>query len=130
MYRHVVRSMVLVSLAALVGIPAAAQVRVNLGPVHIRIANEAPPRARYERRSARPDRNAVWINGYWHRDSDQWVWMSGRWDQRPEPRARWINARYRREGKAWRYEPARWSTQTIDEGPDYQQWKHDHPRGR
>jgi hypothetical protein len=56
--------------------------------------------------------------------------MSGRWDQRPDPHARWINARYRREGTAWRYEPARWSNQQVEEGPDYQQWKSQHPRGR
>jgi hypothetical protein len=128
MYKHVVKSMVLVSLAALIGIPAAAQVRVNLGPVHLRIANEAPPRARYERRTVRTHRDAVWINGYWDRRDDQWMWTSGRWEQRPERRARWIRARYQRDGSAWRYEPARWSNQQVVEGDDYRQWRSQHPR--
>jgi hypothetical protein len=130
MYRQVLKSMALTSFALLIAIPAVAQVRADLGPLHIRIASDAPPRAQYERRSARTDRNAIWIKGYWHRQDDRWVWVSGRWDHRPDARAHWINARYRREGNAWRYEPARWSNQQVDEGPDYQQWRHDHPRGR
>ena len=130
MYKRVWQSLVLTSLAVLIAIPAVAQVRADLGPLHIRIANDAPPRAQYERRSARPHRNAIWIKGYWHRQDDRWVWIPGRWDQRPDRNARWINARYRREGRAWRYEPAHWSNQQVVEGDDYRQWRSQHPRGR
>ena len=130
MYKYILKSMAITGFAVLTALPAVAQIRADLGPVRIRIATEAPPRAKYERRTVRPDRDSVWINGYWHRDNDQWSWMSGRWDHRPDPKARWINARYTREGSAWRYEPARWSNQQVDEAPDYQQWKSQHPRGR
>ena len=130
MYKRVWQSIVLTSLAALIAIPAVAQIRAELGPLHIRIANNAPPRAQYERRSARPNRNAIWINGYWHRQDDRWVWMSGRWDQRPDRNARWIKARYRREGRAWRYEPAHWSNQQLLEGDDYRQWRTDNRSDR
>lgn len=123
MYKQVLKSIVLTSFAALVALPAAAQIRADLGPVHIRIANDAPPRARYERRTPRPHRDSVWINGYWDRRDDRWDWSSGRWEQRQDRRARWIKARYKKEGRAWRYEPARWSHQDLLEGDDYRQYR-------
>jgi hypothetical protein len=124
--------MLLSSFAVLIAIPAVAQVRADVGPLHIRIATDAPPRVRHERRTARPHRNAVWINGYWDRQDDRWAWVSGRWEQPSDRRARWINARYRREGSAWRYEPAHWSHQQLVEGEDYQRWRNEHrsDRGR
>lgn len=131
MYRHIFKSMVLTSLAALIAIPASAQVRADLGPIHIRIATDAPPRARYEARPTRPHRDAVWINGYWDRQDDRWGWVSGRWDQPSERRVRWIRATYSREGCpwyrrsncAWRYVPGHWSNQRVVEGEDYQRWR-------
>jgi hypothetical protein len=125
--------MVLTSLAALIAIPAFA----DLGSIHIRIATNAPPRAQYERRPARPYSDAVWINGYWDRQDDRWAWLSGRWERPNYPRAYWINARYTREGCpwyhrsgcAWRYEPGHWSNQQLVEGEDYKQWKHEHGSG-
>ena len=126
MYRGVLKAMVLTSFAVLVGIPAFAQIRADLGPVHIRIASDAPPKARYETRTARPDRDSVWIKGYWDRQGDQWAWSAGRWDRPSERNARWVNARYQREGSAWRYEPAHWSHQQVVEGDDYTKWKGEH----
>ena len=128
MYRRVLKSMVLTSLAVLNAMPAFAQFRAELGPVHIRIAPEGPPRARYERRTTRPQRNAVWIKGYWDRQDDRWFWISGRWEQPRDRRDRWVNARYRREGRAWRYEPAHWSHQQVVEGEDYRRWRDDERR--
>ena len=96
MYKRVLKTLVLTSLAIAVASPSFAQVRVNLGPVHIRIANDAPPRARYERRTPRPDRDSVWINGYWDRQGDQWAWSSGRWERPHDRRTRWIRLRHTR----------------------------------
>ena len=126
MYKSVLRAMLITSFAVLVAIPASAQVRADLGPLHIRIANQAPPRPQYERRTPRPHRDAVWIRGYWHWQDDRWAWMSGRWEEPRDRHARWINARYRREGSAWRYEPAHWSNQQLVEGDDYQRWRNEH----
>ena len=138
MFRYILKSMVLTALAALMAIPAAAQIRADVGPLHIRIASDAPPRARYERRPARPHRDAVWIGGYYHRQDDSWAWTSGRWDQRPDRNARWIRARYAREGCSrssrrdcrWRYEPAHWSNQQVTEGEDYQRWREERRSNR
>ncbi len=131
MHSRALKSIVLTSLAVLFAIPASADVRADLGSVHIRIASEAPPRARYERRAGRPQRDAVWIRGYWDRQDAGWAWVSGRWEQPPNRGSRWINARYKREGCpwyrrggcSWRYEPAHWSHQRVVEGEDYQQWR-------
>ncbi|HEY6555225.1 MAG TPA: hypothetical protein VI669_17845, partial [Vicinamibacteria bacterium] len=124
MYRRVLKSVLLTSFAVLVALPVSAQmIRADLGPLRIRIATDAPPRARYERRTVRPYRDAVWINGYWDRQDDQWAWLSGRWERPTNRRDRWVRARYIREGNAWRYEPARWSHQQLVEGDDYREWR-------
>jgi hypothetical protein len=133
MFKRAFNSMMLSSFAVLLAIPAAAQVRADLGPIHIRIVSDAPPRARHERRAARPHRDAVWIKGAWDRQDDRWVWVSGRWEQPTRSRARWINATYSREGCSWfsrrncrwRYVPGHWSYQQVREGEDYRQWRNE-----
>jgi len=128
MYWRVLRTVALASLTAFAASPAIGQIRADLGPVHIRIATDAPPRAQSEHRPARPHQDSVWIGGYWDRQGDRWAWESGRWEQPRDRHSRWINARYQREGKAWRYEPAHWSDQQLIEGDDYQRWKSEqHP---
>lgn len=110
----------------LLAIPAAADIRGDIGPLHIRIATDAPPHVRYEHRSARPSRDAIWIKGYWDRRGDRWEWVAGRWEQPPNRHERWIDARYRRESGAWRYEPAHWSHQQLVEDDDYRHWREEH----
>jgi hypothetical protein len=130
MYPRVLKSMVLTTLAVLTVSPASAQIRADLGPLHIRIATDAPPRARAERRPPRPDRDSVWINGYWDRQDNKWAWLDGRWDRPSDRQARWVKPRYSREGNAWRYDPAHWSNQQVVEGEDYQQWRNEHRSDR
>lgn len=136
MFRHFLRVTALAFLTLFMAAPAAAQLRADIGPLHIRIATDAPPRGRYERRPARPSRQSIWVGGYWDRQQDRWSWIDGRWDQPRSPRSRWIQARYSREGCswfnrrncAWRYEPAHWSDQQLVEGEDYQRWRNDRSR--
>jgi WXXGXW repeat (2 copies) len=109
---------------------ATAQVRlgVNAGPLRIRIAPEAPPPPRVERRPSRPSRNHVWIGGYWDRQGERWDWAPGRWE-RPEQRgSQWIKPRYQQEGGAYRYDPGHWSHQKVEEGEDYSRWHKEHGR--
>lgn len=119
-------------LAVFSGEPAFAQVRlgVDLPSVHIRIAPDAPPRPRYERRTPRPGPNHLWIKGYWDRQGDQWGWAPGRWEEPAQQGSTWIRPQYRREGGAYRYEPGRWSHQQMVEGEDYSNWRKEHGRGR
>ncbi len=94
--------------------------------LEVRIAQEAPPRPRHEHRSTRPDRDSVWVAGYWDWQGSQWGWLPGRWD-RPEDRSsRWVTPRYQREQGAYRYEPGHWSNQHVVEGDDYRKWKEGH----
>jgi hypothetical protein len=94
----------------------------------IRIASTEPPRARNERPSPRPDRDAVWTGGYWHWEGSRWGWNRGRWD-RPEQRShRWVAASYAREGKVWRYEPPHWSNRQVVESDEYRRWKQENRR--
>lgn len=123
MYKRIVKSIVLGSLALLTALPALGQIRADLGGLHIRISNERPPRARHERRPSRTHRDAVWIGGYWDRQDERWDWVGGRWEQPTDRRHRWIRARYRQEYGSWRYEPAHWSHQRVIEGDDYRQWR-------
>ncbi len=130
MLTRVLKSMVLASLALLTALPASAQIRADLGPLHIRIATEAPPAVRYERRGPRPNRDSVWVNGYWDRQDDRWDWVAGRWDRPSDRHARWVRPKYAREGRAWRYEPGHWSNQHLDEGDDYRRWRDEHRSDR
>jgi hypothetical protein len=113
------------------GMPASAQVRigVDLGPVSIRIAPDAPPPPRWERRSVWPGRSYVWIGGYWDRQEDQWAWTPGRWEEPARRDSRWIRPRYLQQDGAYRYEPGHWSHQQMVEGDDYTRWHKEHGRG-
>lgn len=138
MQKSLARLVIPAMLAVLMCAPAFAQVRigVDLGPVRIRIAPEAPPRPRWERRSHQPSRSHVWIQGYWDRQGDQWAWAPGRWEEPSQRGSRWVRPRYVREGRYYRYEPGRWSHQRMEEGEDYSNWRkergrgHDNGRGR
>ncbi len=125
MYRRILKSIVLSSLAAFIAAPAVAQIHADIGPLHIRIVGEAPPRVRPERRPPRPNRGDVWIAGYWDRRDDRWEWSTGRWERPMDRNIRWVNPRYKREGDRWRYDPGHWSNQRLSEGDDYQEWRRD-----
>ena len=126
MFKRILKSMAPVALLALVSAPTAAQpAPPNL---EIRITHSAPPRFRHERIPSRPDRDSVWIKGYWHWEGSRWDWVNGRWE-RPEQRShRWVAPRYRREGNVWRYEPPHWSHHRVVEGDEYRRWREEHRR--
>jgi len=118
-------------LGAAFSLPAAAQVPVPPMPhLEIHVGHTRPPRIRYERRMPRPDRDSIWIAGFWDWQGDQWTWVPGRWDHPRDRHARWIRPRYRSEYGAYRYEPGHWSTERIVEGDDYRRWRDEHRHGR
>lgn len=124
MYSRVLRSIAPAALAAVISAPALAQ--PSPPNLEIRITNNAPPRVRRERVPPRPDRNAVWVKGYWHWGGSRYEWVSGRWDHPQDRSHRWIAPRYAREGNAYRYEPPHWSNQQVVEGDEYRRWKQEH----
>lgn len=130
MHRLSMTTLLLASFAVFPAIPATAQIRADIGGLHIRIVNDHPPRARYERRTRRPDRQSIWINGYWDRRGDRWDWTPGRWERRRAANARWIAPRYVRENRVLLYEPGHWSNERLVEGDDYRAWRQNNPRRR
>ena len=66
------------------------------GEIVIRLA---PPRMVVEKRSPRPSRNHVWVQGYQNWDGDHYAWTQGRWEQPPRAHAKWVAHHYvRRNG--------------------------------
>ncbi len=132
MPRHLSIFLLPALLAVVSATPASAQIRVGLdvGPVIIRIAPEAPPPPRVEYRMVRPSRRHIWIAGYWDRRDDRWDWAPGRWEEPSRRGSTWVRPQYRREGEAYRYEPGRWSYQRMEEGEDYSRWHKEHGNGR
>ena len=118
------------ALVLLTGAPTTAQVRlgVDIGSLRIRVAPDAPPPLRQERRSPRPGPNHLWIAGYWDRQGDRWDWAPGRWEEPAERGSRWVKPQYRHEGGAYRYDPGHWSHQKVEEGEDYSRWRKEHGR--
>jgi len=131
MNQRLLKPFLLGAFAVSMAAPAFAQtaIRADIGPLHIRIVDDAPPPIRYERRPPRPDRDYIWIGGYWDRRGDRWDWVSGRWDRPYDRRYSWVRARYVREGRQWRYEPGHWSNERLDDS-DYRRWRNDRNRGR
>ena len=124
MFRRILISIAPAVLAAFSAAPALAQ---PFPPgLEIRIATTAPPHARHEVISQRPDHDSVWIKGYWHWEGDRWGWTNARWERPGQKSHTWVAARYVREGKAWRYEPPHWSYQRVTEGDEYRHWKQEH----
>jgi hypothetical protein len=132
MFKRLMRSVFLGALATIVTAPLFAQLPPPppLPGLEIRIGRQAPPRIRHERRTRRPERNAVWIRGFWHWEGDNWVWIPGRWAVPEGRHAHWVAPRYRREYGGWRYEPGHWSNQRVVESEDYRRWREEHRRDR
>ena len=67
MFRRILKSVSMAALATVVSAPIFAQLPEPppLPGLEIRIGRTAPPRIRYERRTRRTARNAVWVAGFW-----------------------------------------------------------------
>ena len=132
MFKRILKTISMTALAAVVSAPLFAQLPPlpPLPGLEIRIGRSAPPRVRYERRTRRTERNAVWVAGFWDWQGDQWVWIPGRWAVPESRRAHWVRARYVREYGGWRYVPGHWSNQNVIEGDDYRRWRDEHRGSR
>src|SRR5262245_50435375 len=40
-----------------------------------------PPEPLYEQMTPSPGEGSVWIDGYWHWNGYEWVWVNGRWER-------------------------------------------------
>lgn len=130
MHKGIKRALLLGSFVAFSTVPSSASAQdivANLGPLHIRVVDDAPPPIRYERRPVSPGRKYVWIGGYWDRRGNSWDWTPGRWETKRDGRYGWVKARYVREGRSWRYEPGHWQNERLDDS-DYRRWRNERRR--
>lgn len=58
------------------------------------IVVKPPPPLRVETMPARPHAGHLWVAGYWHWESDAYVWVPGAWIAPPEPKAVWVPPRF------------------------------------
>ncbi|MFQ5706200.1 MAG: hypothetical protein ACE5HO_02055 [bacterium] len=84
-----------VILVGLVTLMAACASRV----VYVR---EAPPRARVEKRVAKPGPNFVWVGGHWKWNGRTYVWASGQWVKKRKGQV-WVPGHWRhtKRGYVW-----------------------------
>ena len=119
-----------IAVAALVSIPAAAQIPVPPLPnLEIHISHSRPPRLRHERIPPRPADGYIWVGGSWDWQGSRWAWVPGRWDRPAERDVNWVRPRYVRDSGYYRYEPGHWSNQRVVEGEDYRGWREKHHHG-
>ena len=72
------------------------------------IYEQAPPRPIAERRQERPSSHHKWVDGYWVRHHNQWVWVSGQWEVPPRPKADWVKPRWEHRGPEYHFTPGYW----------------------
>ena len=75
------------------------------------IVQQAPPAVIVERRPAPPSGAHIWIDGYWHWDSQRYTWQTGRYEVPPQSNMVWVAPRYERDTKGYRYSPGQWKKQ-------------------
>ncbi len=97
--------------------------------LEVRIATEAPPPLRHERREHRPGRDYLWVNGSWDWQDGHWAWVRGRWERSGERGVTWVGPRYVRLEDGYRYEPGHWSNQRLIVNEDvrrHREWREHH----
>src|SRR5215470_533632 len=60
------------------------QASVTVGTPNPYYVSSMPPEPLYESMSPSPGYGYVWIDGYWHWNSYEWTWVSGRWERQQE----------------------------------------------
>ena len=68
---------------------------------------KAPPAARAETRSPRPNPKAVWVAGHWQWNGQKYVWKGGHWDTRPGGKS-WVSGHWEKKARGWVWVPGHW----------------------
>ena len=108
------RRLVLVLSAAVVfsgctfGLRARPTVWAYTPPASGTVVYQAPPAPRYVgAQGYAPGAGYTWIDGYWHWDGYQWVWVDGQWSA-PRPGYSWRQPTWVRSGRGWVYGGGGW----------------------
>ena len=82
---------------------------IYVGEPSVAYANSMPPPALYETMTPSPGYGYVWIDGYWHWNSFEWVWVSGRWVQEQQGYY-YVQPYYDYSNNQYVYYPGYWTT--------------------
>lgn len=88
------------------------------------LATEPPKPIREEPPEDKPEGdNVLWIDGYWHHDTERsdYLWISGFWRQAP-PGQKWMPGHFEREAGGWRWYSGYWQAEEqVDQEPESEQ---------
>jgi hypothetical protein len=102
--------------AAILTVPASAQVSVYIGitPPPIRVEPPPPPP---------PAPEFVWVEGYWAPQGRHYRWVAGRYERPPYPGAYWCHPHYDRYPQGWEYHEGYWDRENHGHGHAYGHYK-------
>jgi hypothetical protein len=72
------------------------------------IVTQAPPAPQAENPGAQPERDDVWVPGYWTWRDGQYQWVAGHWQVPPEGSEIWNPPYWEAEGSGYRYYEGYW----------------------
>src|SRR5688572_5267684 len=100
---------------------------VTVGEPSPYAVSSMPPEPLYEQMTASPGYGHVWIDGYWHWNSYEWVWVGGRWVREQGAEYVYVQPYYDYTEGAYVYMPGYWASRDrVPRG-----WKvRDHRDGR
>lgn len=104
------------SLAAVLGACAVREApMVNTASGNVSVGEPAasyvampPPEPLYEQMSPSPGEGAVWIDGSWHWNGHEWLWLAGRWE-REQAGYVYVEPRYSYARDQFVYTPGYWA---------------------
>jgi len=74
----------------------------------VAVVRTRPPSPRVGHRTEAPFAGAVWIEGYWQFQRNDWVWMEGRWARQPWPDAYWEPGLWIESRGGWKWRDGKW----------------------
>lgn len=82
---------------------------VGVGQPASHTVRSPPPEPLYERMSAPPASGLVWIDGSWHWNGFEWVWLGGRWERAQSAQLVYVQPIYDYAGGRYVYTPGHWT---------------------
>ena len=84
--------------------------RVTVGEPSPYMVSSLPPEPLYEQMAVSPGHGFVWIDGYWHWNSYEWVWVGGRWVREQGAKYVYVQPFYDYTEGAYVYTPGYWAS--------------------
>jgi hypothetical protein len=73
------------------------------------VVSTEPPAPKHEVIGVAPSPHHVWVDGYWVRSHDRWIWVSGRYEVGPHPGAVWVKGHWNPTDRGWVWVPGHWA---------------------